>query len=113
MPGITLGSVGTFLLPVVFLHFSYTGHKKNALLLSFNLDSGRTAVEEKGSSGKEPTCQCRRHKIHRFDPWVGKISWRRQWQPTPAFLPGEFQGQRSLVGYCPKGCEESEMTEMT
>ena len=32
-------------------------------------------------------------------PWVGKIPWRREWQPTPVFLPGEFQGQRSLAGY--------------
>ena len=32
-----------------------------------------------------------------FDPWVGKILWRRKWQPTPVFLPGEFHGQRSLV----------------
>jgi len=33
------------------------------------------------------------------NPWVGKILWRREWQPTPVFLPGEFHGQRSLVGY--------------
>ena len=43
-------------------------------------------------SGKELTCQSG------FDPWVGKIPWRRKWQPTPVFLTGEFQGQRSLVG---------------
>ena len=36
-----------------------------------------------------------------FDPWVGKIPWRRKWQPTPVFLPGESHGQRSLVGYSP------------
>ena len=42
-----------------------------------------------GTSGKEPSCQCRRHKRDRFDPWVGKIPWRRAWQPTPVFLPGE------------------------
>ena len=53
------------------------------------------------SSGKEPTCQCRRHKRHRFDPWVRKICWRRVWQPTPVFLPKESHGQRSLVGYSP------------
>ena len=52
-----------------------------------------------GDSGKEPTCQCRRHKRHGFDPWVGKIPWRRAWQPTPVFLPEESNGQRSLVGY--------------
>ena len=35
-----------------------------------------------------------------FDPWVGKIPWRREWQLTPVFLPGESQGQRNLMGYC-------------
>ena len=54
-----------------------------------------------GTTGKEPTRQCRRHKRHRFSPGVGKIPWRRAWQPTPVFLPGEFQGQRSLKGYSP------------
>ena len=52
-----------------------------------------------GTSGKEPTCQCRRCKRHEFSHWFGKILWRRKWQPTPVFLPGEFHGQRSLVGY--------------
>ena len=42
-----------------------------------------------GTCGKEPTCQYRRHKRHEFDPWVGKIPWRRAWQPTPVFLPRE------------------------
>ena len=51
------------------------------------------------TSGKKPTCQCRRYKKHGFDPWVGKILWRRAWQPAPVFLPGESQGQRSLEGY--------------
>ena len=54
-----------------------------------------------GTSGKEPTCQCRRHKRHRFHPWVGKIPWRRAWQPTPVFLPGESHGQRCPAGYSP------------
>ena len=50
-------------------------------------------------SGKESACQCRRWE---FDPWVGKISWRRKWQqPTPAFLPGKSHGQRSLLGCSP------------
>ena len=48
-----------------------------------------------------------------FDPWVGKIPWRRAWQPTPMFLPGESQGQRSLSGSCPWGHKESDTTEMT
>ena len=41
-----------------------------------------------GTFGKEPTCQGRRHKRWGFDPWVGKIPWKRVWQPTPVFLPG-------------------------
>ena len=40
-------------------------------------------------SDKESTCQCRRHKSSGLDSWVGKIPWRRKWQPTPVFLPGE------------------------
>ena len=49
--------------------------------------------------GRLPTCQCWRCRRQRFDPWVGEISLRRKWQPTPVFLPGELHGQRSLVGY--------------
>ena len=52
--------------------------------------------------------QCRRPG---FDPWVGKIPWRRKWQPTPVFLPGESHAQRSLVGYSPWGHKESDTTE--
>ena len=47
----------------------------------------------------------------RFDPWVGKIPWRRTWQPTPGFLPEKSQGQRNLVGYSPWGHKESDTTE--
>ena len=46
-----------------------------------------------------------------FDPWVGKIPWRREWQPTPVFLPGESQGQKSPTGYSPSVHKESDMTE--
>ena len=46
-----------------------------------------------------------------FDPWVGKIPWREKCQSTPVFLPGESHGQRSLVGYSPRGCKESDTTE--
>ena len=59
-------------------------------------------------SCKESACQCRGH---RFDPWVGKIPWRRDWQPTPIFLPRESHGQRSLVGCYQWGCKESHTTE--
>ena len=59
-----------------------------------------------GSAGKEPICQCRRDKRQGFDPWVGKIPWRRKWQPTPVFWPGNKQ--RSLVGYIVHGVAKSQ-----
>ena len=45
------------------------------------------------------------------DSWVGNMPWRREWKPTPVFLPGEFHGQRSLEGHSPWGRKESDMTE--
>ena len=64
-----------------------------------------------GISGKESICQCRRHKRCGFNTWVMRIPWRRKWQPTPVFLPGESHGQRSLAGYCPRGHKESDNAE--
>ena len=58
--------------------------------------------------GRECACSERESG---FDPWVGKISWMRAWQPTPEFLPGEFRGQRSLVGWSSWGLKESDTTE--
>ena len=52
-----------------------------------------------GISGEEPVCQRRRQKRHGFHSLAGKSPWRRKWQPTPVFLPGESHGQESLVGY--------------
>ena len=58
---------------------------------------------------EERVClQCRRPG---FDPWVGKILWRREWKSTPVSLPGESPGQRRLVGYRLWGRKESDMTE--
>ena len=54
-----------------------------------------------GASGKEPVCQCRRCKRRGFSPWVRKIPWRKAWQPTPVFLPGQSHGQGSLEGSSP------------
>ena len=61
-----------------------------------------------GSDGKSICLQC---GIPGFSPWVGKITWRRKWQPIPVFLPGKFHGRRSLAGYSPWGCKESDTTE--
>ena len=72
--------------------------------MKVNLDSTRkkkvgvewnraSLVAQMVKKKKKICLQCRRHG---FNPWVSKIPWRREWQPTPIFLPGEFHGQRSL-----------------
>ena len=77
-------------------------HKISKLNVSI---SGSSLVVQKAES----VClQCRRPG---FDPWIGKIPWRRKWQPTPVLLPGKFHGLRSLVGYSPWGRKKSDMTE--
>ena len=80
--------------------------KNDALIMSLYDFAGDT-------SGKEPAYQCRRLKRCGFDHWVGKVPWRSKWQPTPVFLPGEFHGQSSLVGYSPWGHKDSDTTEAT
>ena len=66
-----------------------------------------------GTRDKELSCQCRRCKRHRLNPWVYKIPWRRAWQPTPVFLSGESHGQRCRAGYSPWGRKELDTTEVT
>ena len=60
--------------------------------------------------GKNPSASAR-HKRCGFNTWVGKIFWRRKWQPAPVFLPGKFHGQRSLVGYSSRGRKELDTTK--
>ena len=62
------------------------------------------------SDSKEPNCQRRSHKRPGFKPGVGKIPWRKEWLPNPVFLPREFHGQRSLMGYSPCSLKESDTT---
>ena len=57
---------------------------------------------------KNLSLQCQRPG---FDPWIGKIPWRREWLTTPVLFHGEFQGQRTLAGYSPWGCKELDTTE--
>ena len=54
---------------------------------------------------------CPQRRRPGFNPWVGKIPWRRKWQPPAVFLPGEFHGQKSLVGYSPRGPKVLDMAE--
>ena len=76
-------------------------------------DTRSTAGFPGGAGGKESAWQCRRCRRCGFDPWVGKIPWRREWHPTPVLLPGESHGRRSLVGYSPWGHKEWDVTERT
>ena len=50
-----------------------------------------------GASGKESICQCRRLRKCEFDLWIGKIPWRRKWQPTPVFLPGKSMDREAWL----------------
>ena len=61
-----------------------------------------------GSEGKESVCDV---GDSGWIPMLGRFPWRREWQPTPVFLPGEFHGQRILVGYSPWGHKELGTTE--
>ena len=74
-----------------------------------------TATVSRGFPGgaicKESACQCRRCKRCRFNPWVRKIPWRRNWQSIPVFLPGKFHGQRSLARYSSWSHKKSDTTE--
>ena len=63
-----------------------------------------------GANGKEPTCQCKRPKRCRFNPWVGKIHWRRSWHSTPVFLPGESPWTEESCG--PQSTESQIWTQL-
>ena len=67
------------------------------------------------TNGKEPARQCQRRRCKRrkFDPWVEKIPWRKKWQPTPVFLPGEVHGQRRLMCFDLYGCKELDTTQVS
>ena len=65
----------------------------------------------KWPSGKESACHCRRYKRLRFDPWIRKIPWSREWQRSPVFFPWESYGQRNLEGYGPWDHKELDTTE--
>ena len=66
-----------------------------------------------GAVVKNPPARAENARECRFDPWVRKIPWRRTWQLTRVFLSGKFPGERSLAGYSPWGCKESDTIEHT
>jgi len=84
-----------------------------SVMLSSCLWAALTLLIPDVASNKEPACQCKRHKRLEFDPYVGKIPWRKKWQPTAVFLPGKSHGQRSLADYSPWSCRELDTTDAT
>ena len=72
--------------------------KTNQILWDFFFPYQYNSCDSQVSQWWRIFLQCRRH---RFDPWIGKISWNRKWQPIPVFLPGKFYGQRILVNCSP------------
>ena len=109
--------LGKFILGSIVLNFSIAMYSQVIFLLSFyktcwRLIKSSWVVEEitlfflwKTVIWAEIHLQCRKLRRHGFNPWVGKIPWRRKWQPTLLFLPGKSHGQRSLVGYSPMGSQ--------
>ena len=77
--------------------------KKHCKTFVFNSLILRVSQVAQWFKKKQSACQCSRHRRRWFDPWAGKISWRRKWWPTPVFLPEESHGQRRLAGYSPWG----------
>ena len=66
-------------------------------------DTTEATQQQQQQSVKNPPAKCRRYRRLWFDPWVGKIPWRRKWQPTPVFFSWKSHGQRSMVGYSSRG----------
>ena len=86
------------------LHFQVPKRKKKSYMSSTATGTGHGSQGlPRQLRGRERARQCRRWERLGFDPRVGKIPWRRAWQLTPVFLPGESHGQRSLVGHSPWG----------
>ena len=106
----TLNTLSLFAYQLCFIKVVF----QNLMFLLISVRLGYTHPGfSSGAGGKEPACQCKRRKRPGFNPWVGKIRWRRKWQPTPVYLPGESHGQRSLASPRLWGCKESDMTKVS
>ena len=100
--------------------YVFIGYFQDQLFLSSFKSSCIQVWSPSWHSGKESTCQYKRHRRCGLDPWVEKldpglgrqIPWRRKWQPTPVFLLGKSHGQRSLAGSSPQDPKELDTTEL-
>ena len=84
---------------------------KHETIKKINITYSSTQGLPRSLSGKYSTCRCRRLRKLGFDSWVWKIPRRREWLPTPVFLPGKFHGERNLASYSPWGHKELNTTE--
>ena len=100
-----LGKEKVALFTLVFLHITWVSRGGYPQSISLNIWGfpGSSVVKNTPANAGDAG-------YGRFDPWVGKISWRRKWQPTPIFLPGKPHEQGSLAVYSPWGHKESDMT---
>ena len=87
-----------------------TSEKQAKFVLDFSVCNASYGGFPGGSAVKNPPAMQETWRP-RLDPWVGKISWKREWLPTPVFLPREFHGQRSLAGYSLWDGKELDMTD--
>ena len=104
------GGLSPMCLPLPFKSYPFLLHSE-LCCLDFIWHQCTDIGCQGGVSSKEPASQCKRHKRHGFDPLVGRIPWRRGWQPSSLVLPGESHRQRSLARNSPKVCKELDMTE--
>ena len=88
-------------------------YKRFRTVSSFMMQTIVYRMHKRGSTslGAQTVSVCLQCERPGFNPWVGKIPWRRKWQLTPVLLPGKFHGWRSLVGYRPWDHKESDTTE--
>ena len=89
-----------FLFSLISLKYFICFIEKIGLMKSKSKQATRGFLS--GSDGKESACSI---GDPGSIPGLGRFPWRREWQSAPVFLPGEFHGQRSLVGYSPPGCK--------
>ena len=87
------------------LYFQMVQQEKKSVHLCLCFQAALVIKNSPANAGRRKRCE--------FHPWVEKIPWRKKWQPTPVFLPGETHGQRSLVDYSPWGDKELDMTKVT
>ena len=100
-------ALGTYLPCVPFLFRAQSSYLVWSKVDIFKVNLLMSTGFRGGASGKEPACWSKRRRRHGFDPWVGKIPWRKKWQPTLVLFSEKSNRQRSLEGYSPQDLKET------